>query len=210
MIKFCLIFQLYSSPRQCTKTMKMKLSSFGNIFTPLLKELNPPPESLHISVRNTVFQDIWLLLPRFSHSSIHVYLCHIRIESSWFQQQAICKLQLVKYLQFDAANSMKTSFQYLTKKTCLRSSSGLLQRRSVSVKTQTWQAVLGYHTTQVVFRTLSIQFILSQNASIFQALWMWLLRTYSQNSKIFQQLHSFFICSFPRRFWRWKDLDNIE
>lgn len=142
MIKFCLIFQLYSSPRQCTETMKMKLSSFGNIFTPLLKELNPPPESLHISVRNTVFQDIWLLLPRFSHSSIHVYLCHIRIESSWFQQQATCKLQLVKYLQYDAANSMKTSFQYLTKKTCLKSSSGLLQRRSVSVKTQTWQAVL--------------------------------------------------------------------
>lgn len=55
----------------------------------------------HKNGRNTVFQETGSLL-RFSHSSI--YLCHIRTESSWVQQEATCQVQLIKYLKFGAAN----------------------------------------------------------------------------------------------------------
>lgn len=125
-----------------------RAESFAQIFTQID----------HRNCRNTVFQTTGSLL-RFSHSS--VYHCHIgdrRTESSWVQRGATCKEELIKYLQFGAANWRENTTPIFVKVWLIQNSQTVLgyAGRCFSWKLRT---VHHYSSPFYVFRTFSCSFI---------------------------------------------------
>lgn len=99
----------------------------------------------HRNCWNTVFQATGSLLT-FSHSS--VYHCHIRTES-WVQWGATCKEELIKYLQFGAANWRENTAPIFVKVWLIQNSQTVLgyAGRCFSWKLRTVQTIIAHLST---------------------------------------------------------------